>query len=104
VIVTDRLELNDPPFGEIAGVAADCSLLLVLTVMWSIAGAFFEELKKPTELLLPAVKVAVNEVLAGVEVLVPVTLRVGLDLPPNLRQPVKTRFSANGELSHGYFA
>jgi hypothetical protein len=27
-----------------------------------------------------------------------------VDLPPNLRQPVKTRFSANGELSHGYFA
>jgi hypothetical protein len=27
-----------------------------------------------------------------------------MDLPPNLRQPVKTRFSANGELSHGYFA
>ncbi len=27
-----------------------------------------------------------------------------VDLPPNLRQTVKTRFSANGELSHGYFA
>jgi ParB/RepB/Spo0J family partition protein len=27
---------------------------------------------------------------------------VELDLPPKLRQPVKTRFSANGELSHGY--
>ena len=27
-----------------------------------------------------------------------------VDLPPNLRQPVKTRFSPNGELSHGYFA
>jgi len=29
------------------------------------------------------------------------SLRIALDLPPILRQMVKTHFSLNGELSHG---